>query len=120
MISCEEKNDSLNIYIVSDSLKSLDSKLIIRLIDFQGNELFKWNKNLLVEANSSTRIFKISKNDILNISLSLFQKYYNLKGIRHFFCYTSLYRTFMRISLATLLGNILKLPLDDNCRFLTS
>ena len=68
LISCEEKNDSLNIYIVSDSLKSLDSKLIIRLIDFKGNELFKWNKNLLVEANSSKSIFKISKNAILNIS----------------------------------------------------
>ena len=68
MISCEEKNDSLNIYIVSDSLKSLDSKLIIRLIDFQGNELFKWNKNLLVQANSSKSVFKISKNAILNIS----------------------------------------------------
>ena len=68
MISCEEKNDYYNIYIVSDSLKNLDSKLIIQLIDFHGNELFKWNKNLLVEANTSKSVFKISKNDILNIS----------------------------------------------------
>tara|TARA_B100001059_G_scaffold95701_1_gene94900 strand:- start:295 stop:1224 length:930 start_codon:yes stop_codon:yes gene_type:complete len=68
MISCEEKNDYYSIHIVSDSLKNLDSKLIIKLIDFHGNELFKWNKNLLVEANTSKSVFKISKNDILNIS----------------------------------------------------
>ena len=68
LISCEEKNDSINIYVVSDSLESIESKLIIRLVDFNGKELFKWNKNLLVEANISKSIFKICKNEIVNIS----------------------------------------------------
>jgi beta-mannosidase len=54
--------------VVSDSLKNIQSKLIIRLVDFNGKELFKWNKNLLVEANTSKSVFKICKNEILNIS----------------------------------------------------
>ena len=68
LISCEEKNDSINIYVVSDSLKNIQSKILIRLVDFNGKELFKWNKNLLVEANTSKSVFKICKNEILNIS----------------------------------------------------
>jgi beta-mannosidase len=68
LISCEEKNDSINIYVVSDSLKNIQSKLIIRLVDFNGKELFNWNKNLLVEANTSKSVLKICKNKILNIS----------------------------------------------------
>jgi beta-mannosidase len=68
LISCEEKNDSINIYVVSDSLKNIESKLIIRLVDFNGKELFKWNKNLLVEGNISESIFKICKDEIVNIS----------------------------------------------------
>ena len=66
LISHEIKNDSLEIYVVSDSLIDINAKLQIDLIDFEGNKINSWDKEILANANSASLKMKISSNDYLD------------------------------------------------------
>lgn len=41
LISAEEKNDSLNIFVVNDTFKNISDTLAIKLIDFYGNVIYE-------------------------------------------------------------------------------
>ena len=66
LISHEIKNDSLEIYVISDSLIDINAKLQIDLIDFEGNKINSWGKDILANANSASLKMKISSNDYLD------------------------------------------------------
>ena len=70
LISHEIKNDSLEIYVVSDSLIDINAKLQIDLIDFEGNKINSWHKEILANANSASLKMKIASNDYLNHAIS--------------------------------------------------
>ncbi len=70
LISHELKNDSLEIYVVSDSLIDINAKLQIDLIDFEGNKINSWDKEILASANSASLKMKIASDDYLNHTIS--------------------------------------------------
>ncbi len=57
LISFEEKNDSLQIFIVSDNLTDTKAELQLRIIDFEGEEYWSENQVLNITANSSKVYF---------------------------------------------------------------
>lgn len=70
LISFENKEDHLNVYVVSDSLKNMNAILKIELLDFDGQLLKQWEELITVEANKSNKYIDLLKNDILNITKS--------------------------------------------------
>ena len=54
LLSVEKKNDSLHMYVISDCLKALNGKLMLNLMDLKGNIVSSRQKQIVVEANSST------------------------------------------------------------------
>ena len=63
LISHDFKNDTLNIFIVSDSLVDINGLLKIELMDFEGNQIKTWEEKIIVESNRSSIKMKISKDD---------------------------------------------------------
>lgn len=59
LISAEEKNDTLNIFVVNDSFKNIKDSLSVKLMDFDGKVIYE-NK-LLAESleNSSEELFSL-------------------------------------------------------------
>jgi beta-mannosidase len=53
----------VNVFIISDLLKTIEGELLISIIDFEGKILLKQNKQIEVEANSSDEFLSI---DIIN------------------------------------------------------
>jgi len=68
LLSFENKEDRLNVFVVSDSLKNMNAVLKIELLDFDGNLLKQWEELITVEANKSNKYIDLLKNDILNVS----------------------------------------------------
>lgn len=68
LISFENNEDHLNVFVVSDSLKNRNAILKIELLDFDGNLLKQWEELITVEANKSNKYIDLLKNDILNVS----------------------------------------------------
>lgn len=60
LISFESEGDQVDIYIVNDLLNDIDETLKVRLIDFQGNELWDSSKALNVPSNSSMLVESFS------------------------------------------------------------
>ncbi len=52
MISIDQKNDSLKVYIVSDQLTETHSELKLQLHNFDGNILWKKSENINIQPNS--------------------------------------------------------------------
>jgi beta-mannosidase len=63
LIAPHQINDSVNVFIISDLLKTIEGELLISIIDFEGKILLKQNKQIEVEANSSDEFLSI---DIIN------------------------------------------------------
>lgn len=59
-------NDSLEITVVSDSLKSFQGELLLKLIDFNGTRTQEWKLNFNIESNQSQKVFKTSIKELLN------------------------------------------------------
>ncbi|MGB0811938.1 MAG: glycoside hydrolase family 2 protein, partial [Flavobacteriaceae bacterium] len=60
LISFERKGDEVGIYIVNDQLNTIDEMLKVRLLDFQGNVLWKSSKAISVPSNSSVVVESFS------------------------------------------------------------
>ncbi|MCD4684229.1 MAG: glycoside hydrolase family 2 protein [Bacteroidales bacterium] len=70
LISFEEKNDSLYVFIVSDKLQSVNAELDLRIISFDGDEFWLGKQVVDIPANSSSiyfvkEVIGFSKNDHL-------------------------------------------------------
>jgi beta-mannosidase len=82
LISFEERKEGLEIFIVSDSLRKIEARLELKLMDFYGNEIY-YNSSLhSIQANGSETTFKISSTTLKKVldrtkillSARLFQK----------------------------------------------
>lgn len=71
LISHENNENGINVFVISDSLKSIDAKLIIRLLDFEGNEISQWENQITVDSNTSKKYFEILMKDVLDKNTSM-------------------------------------------------
>ncbi|AXT61737.1 glycoside hydrolase family 2 protein [Aquimarina sp. AD10] len=65
LISFENKKDNLDVFVVSDSLKNINAQLEIRLLDFDGNELKQWQKQVVIDQNQSKKYFELLKSEFI-------------------------------------------------------
>ncbi len=65
LVSPEVKNDTLNVYVVSDSLKAINGQLQVRLMDLNGKVLSQKNILSLIPANSSGNFYSVAVSDLL-------------------------------------------------------
>lgn len=70
LVSYEQDEESINVFVVSDSINKTNTQLNVRLIDFEGNELKQWNKTVSITANSSESHLKLIKSDFLNTAIA--------------------------------------------------
>ena len=57
LISPLFSNDTLNVFIVSDSVNAIDANLNMEILDFKGNQILNVQKNIHVAENSSQSIY---------------------------------------------------------------
>jgi beta-mannosidase len=60
LVSFEDKNDSVLVYIVSDKFENIKGKLKIKLLDFDGNILFEDSIKIIVNSNNSRVYYSCS------------------------------------------------------------
>jgi beta-mannosidase len=65
LVSPIVKNDTANVYVVSDSLKTMITQLQITLMDLKGHVLNQRTINALVPANSSANYYHIPVSELL-------------------------------------------------------
>uniref|UniRef100_UPI00404AC76C beta-mannosidase n=1 Tax=Fulvivirga sp. TaxID=1931237 RepID=UPI00404AC76C len=70
LISFEEKDDNINVFVISDSLKTINAQLQVSLIDFDGNELKSWDRSIDVIENSSNKQLALPKSELANDNYS--------------------------------------------------
>lgn len=63
MISIDQQNDTVFIWIVSDQLEDVKSELSLQLFDFEGKVLWEEEAKVNILANSSKAYFKFSINE---------------------------------------------------------
>ncbi len=63
LISINEEDNQLKVYIVNDNLKEAKGILEMKLIDFKGNILWSKNMNVTIGSNSSSLYFYIDKKE---------------------------------------------------------
>lgn len=69
LISMKEENDSVSVYVVSDSLKDVNARLKIELVSFNGKEIVPvWDSVVHLSANSSMLLLKISFTQLRTVS----------------------------------------------------
>ncbi len=66
LISYDNKKDTIDVFVVSDTLKNINATLKISLFDFDGNELKQWEKEILVVGNHSKKYIQLPKSVFLN------------------------------------------------------
>lgn len=68
LVSAVEENDSLKVYVVSDRMKTAEGELDYQLMDLSGKRIWKGQKTITVEANSSKVFFSfpLSELSVLN------------------------------------------------------
>lgn len=59
LISAEEKNDSLQIFVINDTFKRISDTLSIELIDFEGRQIFQKKTPIESPENSSEIVFTL-------------------------------------------------------------
>jgi beta-mannosidase len=66
LVSPIAKDDKLDVYIVSDKLKTVQGTLYIKVMDLKGNVVYQKNKKVKLPANSSNIQFTESLTNVLN------------------------------------------------------
>lgn len=59
------EGDTLKTYVVSDKLESIDGDLNLKLLDFNGNEIWSDNRTIKVKSNTSEVYYSVDVNEIL-------------------------------------------------------
>lgn len=70
LISYADNEKTIDIHVVSDSLKDINAQMKIRILDFEGKELKQWEKSILITANNANVYFSLPKKGILTQELS--------------------------------------------------
>ena len=64
-MSYKNNEDSVDVFVVSDSINPINTQLNMRLIDFKGTELKQWNNSVAITANSNESHLKLIKTTFL-------------------------------------------------------
>ncbi len=70
LISTQMKDDSLNFFVVSDSLTNVNADLVVKLVDFNGKISFQKSFPVEIKANSSFDYVRLDKNEFENLDES--------------------------------------------------
>jgi len=65
LVSPYTDKDSLKVDIINDKLSEIKAQLVVEVIDFDGNEIYKDVKDVLVPANSSNTFFAAKTSEFL-------------------------------------------------------
>jgi len=65
LVSPYKDKDSLKVDVINDKLSEIKAQLIVRVIDFDGNEVWKEAKDVTVPANSSNTLFAAKTSEFL-------------------------------------------------------
>lgn len=65
LISPRLKDNLVTIHLVNDNLQSLTEPLSLAIFDFQGNELWSMGKEVTAKANSSSKVFEFSLEEMI-------------------------------------------------------
>jgi beta-mannosidase len=92
MISTANNSDQVDVFVVSDLLKDIESKLHMQVIDFKGNVLYENSTDIVVVQNTSTRLFSFDISQIERLDraasvlvLSVIEKDRVIATKNHFF-----------------------------------
>ena len=86
LISVNEEENKYKVYIINDELISKEGKLVVQLLDFNGNILWDKNSEIRIDANTSNVYFEINPKEFEKFNLK--QAVLNLKfhhAETHFF-----------------------------------
>jgi beta-mannosidase len=65
LVSPYKDKDSLKVDVINDKLSEIKAQLIVRVIDFDGNEVWKEMKDVIIPANSSKTFFATRTAELL-------------------------------------------------------
>jgi len=68
LISYESTEESVAVFLVSDSLQQTSADLQLKLIDFDGKILKSWNEQLTVQANGTKKHYELSKDELSQVA----------------------------------------------------
>jgi beta-mannosidase len=58
-ISYEENEQNISIYVINDTFEVISDRLNMKIIDFQGNEIWSNSEDILVKENTSQKVYSI-------------------------------------------------------------
>ena len=64
LVSFQEKNDSVLVFIVSDKLENIKGNITIKVLDFNGKIVFTENVETIVKSNTSSIYYYFDKNKL--------------------------------------------------------
>jgi len=65
LISTTLKNNLVTTFLVNDNLQSFQDILSLRILDFQGNELWSQDQEVIAKVNSSSKVFEFSLEEMM-------------------------------------------------------
>ena len=65
IVTPEILDELVNIYVVSDKPEALESTLSLRLMSFEGEELWRNEQNIIIAPNTSKAYFSIAKDELV-------------------------------------------------------
>ncbi|WP_132795815.1 beta-mannosidase [Tenacibaculum skagerrakense] len=77
IVSFDDKKDEIKLFIATDSLSDFSAKLVLNLLDFEGNKLHSWNKEIQVKGNDSQSYFSLNKKELITLSENNDQQFLN-------------------------------------------
>ncbi len=84
LISTIKTKYDYDTYIVNDSLKDISGKLKLKIIDFEGNEIWSNSKKITVKANSSQKVYHIPQVDIYRKGYVYVIEFFDRKSYYYF------------------------------------
>ncbi|MBS2211956.1 glycoside hydrolase family 2 protein [Carboxylicivirga mesophila] len=70
MISAINSGEEVEVYVVSDLLENKQAILELKIMDFNGNQVYKAFRDITINANASTKLPAISINDIEGLNVN--------------------------------------------------
>ena len=77
IVSFDDKKDEIKLFIATDSLSDFSAKLALNLLDFEGNKLHSWSKEIQVKGNDSQSYLSLNKKELIALSENNDQQFLN-------------------------------------------
>ncbi len=120
LVSFEEKNDSVLVFIVSDKLENIIGNLTITVLDFDGKTVFTENVETIVKSNNSSIYYYFDKSKLkgkfnlnnLVLSATFNNVNFNIKSLHYFVKPKDLLLQKPHFEIKNLRGNRLEITSD--------